>query len=210
MSRFSRRNRRASILHAARKALARRGFLGTRAEDIARAAGVSAGLLFRYFPTLADLQRAVIGQGLELPSMVWPKNLSGMRPRTACKAVAAAFREAVDRDPDALRLAYFGALTEVPDSALFVRRDLLRVERRLGSILRAWKAKKWVVSEVDATGLSRMIVSALVQDAVSGQLFGIRNGGRRRDRMMDAIAGLLEGSVRAVVRDPSRARWRAG
>jgi AcrR family transcriptional regulator len=209
MSRLSRRDRRASILHAARRALAKRGFLGTRAEDIARAAGVSAGLLFRYFPTLADLQRAAVAQGLKQPPMRWPKNLSGMRPRMACKAVAAAFREAVDRDPDALRLACFGALTEVPDSALLVRRDLLRVERKLGSVLRTWKAKKWIVSEVDATGLSRVIVSALVQDVVSGQLFGIRSGGKRLDRIIDAVAGLLEGSVRAVVRDPSSARWRA-
>ena len=210
MSRLSGPDRRTSIIEAAEKAIARRGFLGTRAEDIARAAGVSAGLLFRYFPTLGDLRRAVVARGLNQPPASWPKNLSGMRPRMGCKAVAAAFREAVDRNPDALRLAYFGALTEVPDSALLLRRDLLRVERGLGSLLRAWNAKKWIGSEVDAPGLSRVIVSALVEDAVFGQLFGIRGGRKRLDRMIDAVAGLLEGSVRAVVRDPSSARWRVG
>jgi len=210
MSRLRRQDRRASILQAARRALAARGFLGTRAQDIAQAAGVSAGLLFRYFPTLRAIQRAVLARGLKQPPLRWPKHLSLLRPGAAFKAVAAAFREALDRDPDALRLAFFGALTQVPDSALLLQREFLRVERGLASLIRVWKSRTWIDSEVDATGLSRLVASTLIQDAVAGHVFGVRSGGKRLDRMIDAVVGLLDQRARAVVRNPSKARWRAG
>ncbi|MFN4186266.1 MAG: amidohydrolase family protein, partial [Hyphomonas sp.] len=53
-------DRRDSILAAARQAFARSGFEGTSIADIARAAGVSDGLVYRYFANKRDLLNAVL------------------------------------------------------------------------------------------------------------------------------------------------------
>lgn len=54
------------ILDAAERLFAERGFDATPTAGIARAAGVPKGLLFYYFPTKADLLRALIGERLDL------------------------------------------------------------------------------------------------------------------------------------------------
>lgn len=53
-------DRRDSILDAARAAFAKGGFEGTSIADIARAAGVSDGLVYRYFANKRDLLNAVL------------------------------------------------------------------------------------------------------------------------------------------------------
>jgi len=208
MSRLNGDDRRDSILKAAQRALAHRGFLGTRAEDIAKAAGTSAGLLFRYFPTLRDLQRAVVARGLKQKPIRFPRNLAKLRPRAACRAVAAEFSGVINRDPDALRLAFFGAMTRVPDAALLLHRDLLRIERGIAAMIRRWKSIQWVGSEVDPVGTSQLIVSALMLDAVTRHVLGAREGVRTLNRMIDTLGGFLERSVRAAVRDRSDAQGR--
>ncbi|QCK87786.1 TetR/AcrR family transcriptional regulator [Phreatobacter aquaticus] len=54
-----------SILGAAREAFAQRGFEGTSIADIARAAGVSDGLVYRYFQNKRDLLNAVLTEFYE-------------------------------------------------------------------------------------------------------------------------------------------------
>jgi len=200
--------RRESILKAAHGALAHRGFLGTRARDIATAAGTSVGLLFRYFPTLRELHRAVIVRGLNQPAIRFPRNLAAVRPRLACQAVAAAYLEVIDRDHDAIRLAFFGAMTRVPNAGLLLHRDLRRIRRGITSMIRAWKSKKWVGSEVDPTATSQLVESALMQDVITRHVFGARRRARSLKRLMDTVGGLLEQSGRAVVRDHSDDQWR--
>ena len=59
-------DRRQSILAAATDAFAAEGFGGARTQQIARAAGVSEGLLFRHFSTKAALYDAVHARLIEL------------------------------------------------------------------------------------------------------------------------------------------------
>jgi TetR/AcrR family transcriptional regulator, fatty acid metabolism regulator protein len=54
-----------SILAAARDAFAKNGFEGTSIADIARAAGVSDGLVYRYFANKRDLLNAVLTEFYE-------------------------------------------------------------------------------------------------------------------------------------------------
>lgn len=60
--RFRRRKdeRPGEITHAALAAFAERGYAATRVSDVARKAGVSKGLLYRYFRTKEELFKAVI------------------------------------------------------------------------------------------------------------------------------------------------------
>jgi AcrR family transcriptional regulator len=200
---LSPQERRNSILIAARRALASRGFFGTRTRDFAREAGVSCALLFRYFPTLKDIHRAVMEHGLKRFPPPWSKKLCNLRPRAGLRAAAEILVGSIDRDPDLLRLALFGALAGMPDSAFLLWRDLLRAERGVASLIRAWKVKRWVSPDADATGIARLIVSAWMGEAVVRHLFGLRVTARSLNQMVDGVSGLLEANIRAEGRDPS-------
>lgn len=54
VARLSPEDRRADLLEAILRVVSRRGFARTRVSDIAEEAGVSVGLLHRYFPSLDD------------------------------------------------------------------------------------------------------------------------------------------------------------
>jgi AcrR family transcriptional regulator len=56
----SSRARQASLISAATSLFAARGFRGTTTKEIAKAAGVSEALLFKYFPTKRALYAAIL------------------------------------------------------------------------------------------------------------------------------------------------------
>lgn len=58
-ARLNAAERRLSILAAARRVFAGRGFTGARMSDVAAAAGISEGLIYRSFPTKQDLAAAL-------------------------------------------------------------------------------------------------------------------------------------------------------
>lgn len=62
-----RADRRASLLAAATRLFAERGLSRTRMQDVAEEAGVSAGLLYRYFRSREDLVREALRPALERP-----------------------------------------------------------------------------------------------------------------------------------------------
>jgi AcrR family transcriptional regulator len=61
--------RRLQILDVALAEFAARGFYGTSVQDIARAAGISAGLMYHYFASKEDLLEATVEYHSFLPQM---------------------------------------------------------------------------------------------------------------------------------------------
>lgn len=59
-----REERRAQIINVAAQVFARKGLAGTRISDIAAAADMSQGLIFRYFASKEDVFAAVVERGL--------------------------------------------------------------------------------------------------------------------------------------------------
>src|SRR5881409_4313013 len=68
--RSSRRERQASIIAAAASLFAQKGFNGTTTREIARTAGISEALLFRYFPTKRALYAAIIAARSQLSQLM--------------------------------------------------------------------------------------------------------------------------------------------
>jgi AcrR family transcriptional regulator len=64
-SRLDAEERRAAIIEAALPLFARKGFAATTTKEIAAAAGVSEGLIFRHFPSKAALYEAILASGCE-------------------------------------------------------------------------------------------------------------------------------------------------
>src|SRR4030095_941147 len=59
--------RRAQILDAARRTLGASGFQGTTVDRIASEAGVSVGLLYRFFPSKSAIVRAIMVEDVQAP-----------------------------------------------------------------------------------------------------------------------------------------------
>ena len=70
-SRLSSNERRQAIIEATKGVFAEKGFDGTTSRELAKAAGVSEALLYKYFPSKQSLYVAVLGACAEGP--VWVK-----------------------------------------------------------------------------------------------------------------------------------------
>jgi AcrR family transcriptional regulator len=62
---------RASLLDAAHDVLVRRGFHGTRVDDIVEAAGLSHGVFYRYFDNKVHLVRVLAGRAMQTVSVAF-------------------------------------------------------------------------------------------------------------------------------------------
>lgn len=80
MARMHPDDRRAALVAAAVRVIAARGFARTRVTDIAEEAGVSVGLLHRYFPSLDDALAAAFAQIAEQDTLA-ARGLDRLPPR---------------------------------------------------------------------------------------------------------------------------------
>lgn len=72
--------RREQILEAAKRCFAKYGFAGTTTKSVARAAGISEGLLFKHFPTKAALYAEILAEECDAdPELV---RLRELKPST--------------------------------------------------------------------------------------------------------------------------------
>lgn len=67
--RLSSRERRQAIVEAVKRVFAEKGFEGTTTRELAQAAKVSEGLLFKHFPSKKSLYAAAVGAYAEDP--IW-------------------------------------------------------------------------------------------------------------------------------------------
>lgn len=111
--------RREQILEAAKRCFALYGFAGTTTRSVARAAGISEGLLFKHFPTKAALYAEILAEACEAdPELI---RLRELKPSTntlviLIRELVAHFLRATD-SPDAedaqrIRLLISSQLTD--------------------------------------------------------------------------------------------------
>lgn len=81
--------RSAEILSRVRVAFAEKGFDGTSMQDLARAAGMSAGNFYRYFPSKAALVEALIAHDLAEMAADFEQVLAAPRPMQALRELTA-------------------------------------------------------------------------------------------------------------------------
>src|SRR5881397_3031749 len=68
--RSSGQERQASIIAAAASLFAQKGFNGTTTREIAKTAGISEALLFKYFPTKRALYAAILAEKVQLSQLL--------------------------------------------------------------------------------------------------------------------------------------------
>jgi Bacterial regulatory proteins, tetR family len=81
-SRLSFNERRQAIIEAVKDVFANTGFDGTTSRELAKAAGISEALLYKYFPTKLSLYNAMLGASLETPGWLVSNHLEALKPST--------------------------------------------------------------------------------------------------------------------------------
>ncbi len=158
--------RRRQILMCALTESAERGLGHARHSDVARAAGVAVPTVFHYFKTRAALAEAVIDevQRLLFDDIVAPCFARDIPAPEALIAILLAFADAIDTDPDQIRV-WLGWSSAVhgdywPAYLAFHRRAMREVSRKIEAGKRAGTLSPALNTEDEARvviGLAHMI-----------------------------------------------------
>jgi AcrR family transcriptional regulator len=123
-ARLDAEERRAAILGAALPLFARKGFAATTTKQIAAAAGVSEGLIFRHFPSKAALYEAILCSGCEAePDLA---RLAAREPSTATlvclvRGIARFFLVELPADPGGRKARHRLLLASLLEDGEFAR-----------------------------------------------------------------------------------------
>jgi AcrR family transcriptional regulator len=86
-SRLSSEERRQAIIASVKTVFAKKGFDRTTSQELARAAGVSQALLYKYFPTKMSLYNATVVACAEAPEWLISNHIRDLEPSTATLVV---------------------------------------------------------------------------------------------------------------------------
>jgi AcrR family transcriptional regulator len=123
------------ILDCCRSAFAEKGFAGTSMQDLARAAGMSAGNFYRYFPSKEAIIVALVDRKMQALVDRFAAIISAPAPRDAFMAMLAGYLAAAPGSEDgALWIEAEAAATRIPalhDSLSRMRETVLECQVRL-------------------------------------------------------------------------------
>ena len=144
MKRLAAVERKKQIIEAAVSLFSEKGFSGTTTRELAKGAGVSEALLFRFFPDKEALYEAILSNKMEeqIPAVL--ENLpAGENPQKLLYELALRIVNHNIKDPSFMRLLLFSALEGHELSDLFFRkRNLPLLEFLKGNFQEEMKKKK--------------------------------------------------------------------
>src|SRR5438067_888914 len=156
------RQEQASITAAAAALFAQKGFNGTTTREIARTAGISEALLFRYFPTKRALYAAILAERVQFSQLLTSvEEAAEKRDDVRVFTLIASFRIHRGADPSLLRLLLFSALEGHELSDMFFRnRHRVFYEFLAGYIARRTREGRF--RKVDALLAAQSFVGMIV------------------------------------------------
>ncbi|MBM5811687.1 MAG: TetR/AcrR family transcriptional regulator [Gammaproteobacteria bacterium] len=126
--------RRAEIVRAAVRLFSEHGYYVTTIQQIARAAGISVGLVYQYFRDKDDILFLALTSVLETYEREIPRALAGVtHPLARLRAAFAAYCAVIDRLREATVLTYRSTKSLRPER----RRYIMAGERRTNRLLEA-------------------------------------------------------------------------
>lgn len=195
ISEEQRRARRRSILQAAIRCYRRDGYFETQMKDIASEAGVSVGLVYRYFANREALLRAVMASSRDSDRRGRAEKTEG---RPADEAILALARGIVDlhADPDRLDLLRgnvraFGEATRLEAAEMdIVRPSFAEAVSDFGALVRRGQAEGVFDPTLDPDAVARMMIAMIAGSNVVRVFdpdFDPEAHGRLVERMIDGL-----------------------
>jgi TetR/AcrR family transcriptional regulator len=196
MARLSQDERIVKIIQAATRAFARTGFRGTRTRDIAREAGVSEGLVFKYFPDKKSLQKAILEARLSQTGPLISEDVPRLAPREALRKIAAAIMQRTSQEPDFMRILFFSALEGEPLAGMLYRKRHTRGIGGLTRLFRNWASRGIIKRGTDSKLAAWLFIAGVYHLMVSRHVFGVSDfmdakgdlAGKAADLFLDGIA----------------------
>ncbi|HLK12660.1 MAG TPA: TetR/AcrR family transcriptional regulator [Candidatus Binatia bacterium] len=169
--------RREDILRAAEEAFARRDYHEVQMDDVARAAGVAKGTLYRYFRSKRDLHRAVVLDGVERLRREIEHAVGG--PVPPARAIERVVRCTLGFVRDRRRI-----FALVPHDAPRPDEGVRRRARLVGVV-------QGVVERAIAAGQVRRVDARIATEILFGMMRAVAHYGPRDDHLEDRVAAVV-------------------
>ncbi|MFA7248610.1 MAG: TetR/AcrR family transcriptional regulator [Dehalococcoidia bacterium] len=159
--------RRADILDAARRVLVERGYAATTMQDIASAAGLSAGSIYNYFESKAVLLAAVATECCLADRLMFAEHEArAASPTLALMALAGHIGEALTaagaRDAAILRLESYLAAARDPQLGSVVAAALTEGREAVTALVAAARERGELAADVDPPAVAMLLHAVVV------------------------------------------------
>jgi len=208
--RASAQERQASIIAAASSLFAANGFKGTTTREIARTAGISEALLFKYFPTKRALYAAILAEKAPVSQLLASVEEAGRkRDDVRVFTLIASYRIRRGTDPTLLRLLLFSALEGHELSDMFFRHQHRIFYDYLASYI-AQRIRDGAFRRVDPLLAARAFIGMLVYHRLLHEIFLVPAHGSPEEAVSTYVTLFLDGlRVPSVQKGAGRASRRA-
>jgi len=191
-------SRRRQILDAAAHCFARQGFHGTTMKQIVQESGLSAGAIYNYFPSKAEIIDAIARERHTAETALLRGALEGGAKPVDLSALSRAFFESFasneHRDARRVGIEVWAEALRNPSVLDTVRRGVDEPRRLLEQIVVACQARGELPQAIDPEGLARTIV-AIFQGFVLQQAWDPETDIERYLGAVDAILSTLSAAA---------------
>ncbi len=171
--RASARDRQASLIVAAASLFAAKGFNGTTTKEIAKAAGVSEALVFKYFPTKRTLYAAILAEKVTVSELLEAVEAAAKKHDDhRVFTMIARYRIHPGVDSTFLRLLLFSALEGHELSEMFFGKHHKVFYDHLAAYIRT-RIQDGAFRPVDPLLAARAFIGMVVHHRLLHEIFGV-------------------------------------
>lgn len=208
-ARSSSHDRQAGLISAAASLFAAKGFKGTTTKEIARAAGVSEALVFKYFPTKRALYTAILAEKAPLSELLGAvEDVARKRDDHRVFTLIAGYRIRPGADPTMLRLLLFSALERHELADMFFGKQHRVFYDYLADYIRT-RIREGAFRTVDPLLAARAFIGMVVHHRLLHEIFEVPLHCSHEEIVATYVELFLNGLKRGPTRKkrgPSRGR----
>jgi AcrR family transcriptional regulator len=204
--RVSAGDRQASLIVAAASLFAAKGFNGTTTKEIAKAAGVSEGLVFKYFPTKRTLYAAILAEKVTVNELLEAVEAAAKkRDDHRVFTMIASYRIRPDVDSTLLRLLLFSALEGDELSEMFFRKHHKVFYDHLAAYIRS-RIFDGAFRPVDPLLAARAFIGMVVHHRLLHEIFAVPMHQSHEDTVATYVDLFLRGLIKPRVGSKTKGR----
>jgi AcrR family transcriptional regulator len=196
-SKRSSQERQASLIQAATRLFAKKGFNGTTTKEIAKAAGISEALVFKHFPTKRALYAAILAEKVTVSELLSAIEESAKKQDDRrVFTLIASYRIRPGVDPTLLRLLLFSALEGHELSDMFFDKHHKVFYDRLATYIQT-RVEDGAFRRIDPLLAARAFIGMVVHHRLLHEIFGVPMDRAYDDTVSTYVDIFLQGLVAA-------------
>lgn len=191
--RASGQERQASLISTAASLFAANGFKGTTTKEIAKAAGISEALLFKYFPTKRALYAAILAEKAQYSGLREAvEEAAEKRDDERLFTLLASYRIRKGADPTLFRLLLFSALEGHEMSEMFFQQQYRAFHELLAGYIRL-RIEEGAFRSVDPLLAARAFFGIIIHHRLLHDIFGLPLHRTYEDTVTEYVSLFLHG-----------------